>query len=930
MIPTFSNNCNNVLPRLRFKNTGQVTRDMQFEYHDRPCYYVEDTEKWSTQWGPYGTSTYRYLYGISEDVPPRKFDPPSGMRSAVPLGGLGAGTIELRADGSLRDWNIFNNSPADGGEKVHLDEAIFGLRTKVEGADAKAWVLRTHPPASLPSIAQIEYSGDFPVSRLRFADNDLPLAVDLYAYCEFRIRDPEGSATPAVIFSFNLHNPFAQTVEASLMFNLPNHIGGHYSSGKGLTLSKEGRFPYSGTMALRIAGEENPVSWSVTHSLVTLWKEFADKGVFSTSVVKEATADHGALGTSISLAPGESQTVTFVLSWYLPYRPHGEEIVGNYYTNLYKNADDVADKVIARLPSTWDAIHQWQQLCFDNFLSEWLQDALVNSVATMYKTGMWFEDGRFRQWESFSCPAVDPIHIHFYRSLPYAWFFPSLQQNLLKAYADAQTDDGYIQEHLADSGASDNPGGRQMGDGCTTFVLEVYQNYLWTGEVNFLNAIWPKVKKAAEWQMDRCEKYGLPNNLNNTYDWWGFEHKRLVSYNAFLHLAAMLAAEKLAEIFSDTEFAESCRRNLESARKSLYERLWTGEYFRSWWMADGEYPDALHADTLYGQLWAFILGLGWTAEPDKIKSHLATDRAAGDEEFMRLAWPAAKKAAKWAIKQCGDLGLPVRLCSSYELNYPHKDNAAYNSFLYVAGLLAAKEMAQQRGDAAFVSQLEEIIEQARKLIRQRFWTGEYFRAWWNRNGKYPDAIQSDTLYGQLWASVLGLESVIEPEKIRSHLLWEKKLNETRFGLQQMSRRTNNPHYFWDETIFPSTSMSWAAQMIYFGGRVEEGFSLARKPYEMIYTLREDPWNVFDAYAKKEGVEENLTGLGMRGPFKTDWRAGYPWCNSHYARYTIMWSIPLALSGQQYSAPEKTLSFNPKKGTPNKLPNPLQAGLTPSE
>lgn len=174
-------NISNSLSSLKFKNSSKVNRDMRFFYHNMPCYYVEGIDKWTTPWGQGGASNYLYLYEIQEDVSHR-IDPPSGMRSAVPLGGLGSGTIELRADGSLRDWNIFNNSPAGGGQKVHLDEAIFGLRTESEEDDVRAWCLRIHPPNFLPSISQIEYSGAFPVSRLRFFDNDLPLEVNLYAY----------------------------------------------------------------------------------------------------------------------------------------------------------------------------------------------------------------------------------------------------------------------------------------------------------------------------------------------------------------------------------------------------------------------------------------------------------------------------------------------------------------------------------------------------------------------------------------------------------------------------------------------------------------------------------------------------------------------------------------------------------------------------
>src|SRR5262249_41812611 len=57
----------------------------------------------------------------------------------------------------------------------------------------------------------------------------------------------------------------------------------------------------------------------------------------------------------------------------------------------------------------------------------------------------------------------------------------------------------------------------------------------------------------------------------------------------------------------------------------------------------------------------------------------------------------------------------------------------------------------------------------------------------------------------------------------------------------------------------------------------------------------------------------------------DWRDltrsddGLPWCNSHYARQVILWAIPLALSGQQYSAFEKRLSFAPVQDAPARLP-----------
>ena len=40
--------------------------------------------------------------------------PPHGMRSAVALGPVGGGSLELRADGRLADWRLLNNQPPRG------------------------------------------------------------------------------------------------------------------------------------------------------------------------------------------------------------------------------------------------------------------------------------------------------------------------------------------------------------------------------------------------------------------------------------------------------------------------------------------------------------------------------------------------------------------------------------------------------------------------------------------------------------------------------------------------------------------------------------------------------------------------------------------------------------------------------------------------
>ena len=52
-----------------------------------------------------------YPYGRDGAVPA------TGIRSAVPLGGMGTGNFELRGDGTFRQWCIESQSPGGGWQR---------------------------------------------------------------------------------------------------------------------------------------------------------------------------------------------------------------------------------------------------------------------------------------------------------------------------------------------------------------------------------------------------------------------------------------------------------------------------------------------------------------------------------------------------------------------------------------------------------------------------------------------------------------------------------------------------------------------------------------------------------------------------------------------------------------------------------------------
>lgn len=329
------------LAGLEFRNSGIVRRDMRFRYFDQTVRYVEDIERWNVP------RVSMYLYRVEDG---NKSDPPIGMRSAVPMGSLGSGTVELRADGSFRDWNIFNNSPASG-TPIQCDDALFGIRVRADRA-VHASTLRTHLPAGLPAIYQIEYSGAFPVARLRFSDPALPVAVDLYAYSEFYPRDADASATPAAIFTFLLRNPTRQVIETSLLFAVPNHTGGRPIAGEFLTFQTDGEGPLSGTIAIGAAGDGVATEVATASQIGTLWEKFSRLGGVNAAAIPNEAPRYGAVTARASLRPGETRAITFVLAWHLPFRRHMSQTPENYYAKLYRDAGDVAVKVLSRLPTT--------------------------------------------------------------------------------------------------------------------------------------------------------------------------------------------------------------------------------------------------------------------------------------------------------------------------------------------------------------------------------------------------------------------------------------------------------------------------------------------------------------------------------------------------------------------------------------------------
>lgn len=142
----------------------------------------------------------------------------------------------------------------------------------------------------------------------------------------------------------------------------------------------------------------------------------------------------------------------------------------------------------------------------------------------------------------------------------------------------------------------------------------------------------------------------------------------------------------------------------------------------------------------------------------------------------------ARRFRRWTIvsthaqsfKMCGT---PLR-----RFGFENRTLSAYNGVLYASSVAAARAMASAVGDASVASFCDDLLDRSRQALQRLFFAPEaglhgHFRAWWDEGAAHPiNALHVDTLYGQLWAFVLGLEAVIGNSEMEKHLASEREIS----------------------------------------------------------------------------------------------------------------------------------------------------------
>ncbi|MBN2206147.1 MAG: hypothetical protein JW742_01975 [Candidatus Aminicenantes bacterium] len=630
-------------------------------------------------------------------------------RISLPLGGIGTGTVGLGGRGNLRDWEIMNR-PAKGYTPSRGQQTgpFFAVFAAAEGGRAFVRALEGPLPVEayenshgstatnhgLPRFGEASFAAAYPLGQVLLSDPAAPLEVRLEAFNPLVPCDVEASGLPAAVLRYVLINKTEAPLRAAVCGSLPNFIGADGSSPardwkgdplttgckanriafrskpllSGLYLTSEGvdvKSPAWGTIALTVL--DQPVvsrrtgwpdkGWG--SALLDFWDDFAADGALSERPVPAEDMPMGSLAAEVVIPAGESRAITFLLTWHFPNRmtwtpkDAPEDLIGNFYTTLYADAWDAAEKIAPRLPVLETATVDFvRAFCGSDLPAEVKEAALFNLSTLRTQTCFRTPDGLFFGFEGCSnssgCCWGSCTHVWNYEQAT-AHLFGRLARSMREVEFGRAVDANGLMSFRVGLPLDRARGfGRAAADGQMGCIMKAHRDWRLSGDDAFLRRLWPNVRKALEfcwikggWDADRDGV--MEGCQHNTMD---VEYYGPNPQMGIWYLGALRAGEEMAGRVGDRAFAAECRRLFERGRAWIDANLFNGEYYVhevrppraasdiapglvvGMGASDVGRPDyqlgqGCLVDQLVGQFMAHVGGLGYLVDPTHVRTTLA-------------------------------------------------------------------------------------------------------------------------------------------------------------------------------------------------------------------------------------------------------------------------------------------------------------------
>ena len=532
----------------------------------------------------------------------------------------------------------------------------------------------------LPRMQEAVLTNHFPHLQWQFQDEQVPLHIQLEVVNPLIPLDVEASSYPACKLAWNIENPTNQVIEGSIALAMENPIEAdslinEYVTGnkwQGITFRPEGEdvpVNFQGdflmsTMAEPVEVQTHwfPGTWrDETH---IFWDDFSEDGHIDVKKEKWQTSyfptsynksSHrmASLLVPFKLQPGEKITIPFYLTWYFPKRVFkasevfGQEdaigqIFRNHYASRFTNAKDVLQQFLKNEAALFRKTNAFANALTNSSYPDYLIQAINTTLANLVSPLLQVtEEGAVHGFEGvldngWCCPG-SCTHVWNYEQM-LAVLFPSLERKMREIEFLHNTFDDGFQAHRSIIPLGDyHFNGPAAADGHMGTIVRAYREWRLSGDDQWLATIWPRVKLALEFawtgsgEASRTKvgahqqawdpaKIGiLSGEQHNTYD---INFYGPTSMTTSIYLAALKAGSEMAQAMDDKKSAREYQKVYENGTRLMVDSLWNGEYFiqiiAEEEMPKYQYGNGCLSDQLLGQYLAFISGLGYIAEQEKV------------------------------------------------------------------------------------------------------------------------------------------------------------------------------------------------------------------------------------------------------------------------------------------------------------------------
>ncbi|MDT0551846.1 GH116 family glycosyl-hydrolase [Urechidicola vernalis] len=570
----------------------------------------------------------------------KEYDQDHLHRVALPIGGIGTGTVSLGGSGELRDWEVMN-VPAKGYSTVTTgnDAPFFAIYTRkknarpntkallgpINPADYQHYEGRSVDHHGFPRFRNASFEATYPFGIVSLSDKTMPVKVKIVGYNPFIPADADASGIPMAILKYEVENTTSEDLEVAISGNIRNFIGKdgskHTSDWKGDFIpigAKDNKNEYrktekfQGIYMFSNGVDKNDAAWGtfaistpnnkqaqITYrtsstkndwynSTLNFWDDFGADGLLTEKDKQYDIDPLASLAVKKSLKAGETKTFTFYLTWNFPNRyAWSSDKLKNYYSTQYDNAWDVVEKEIDRLPALTEKTLQFtNSLIASTYPEEIKESALFNLSTLRSQTVFRTEDGKMFGWEGVmdregSCFGSCTHVWNYEQATPFLFNKLALTMREVE-FEYASGEDGHMGFRTKLPLQKEASGiDLAAADGQMGTIMKFYRDWQLSGDSEFLKKHWPKIKTVLAYAWI---ENGWDGDVDGVME--GVQHNTMdVEYYGpnpqmqIWYLGALRAAEEMAKFMDDKPFAKKCKSLFEYGSEWTDANLFNGEYY---------------------------------------------------------------------------------------------------------------------------------------------------------------------------------------------------------------------------------------------------------------------------------------------------------------------------------------------------------------